>query len=96
MTIDQMWEKFTQHQPEADRLGYGEAWRRMCEERTEEALEAARSAAWEAGAAVAAEAAGWTAVAAAVAALGCGAADAANANRCAEQAIKCINKAEGK
>jgi len=63
-TIDQMWEKFEAHQPEADRLGYGEAWRRMCEERTEEAAAAAAVAdAWAASAAAfwAAKALSWTA-----------------------------------
>ena len=57
-SIDQMWEKFEAHQPEADRLGYGAAWRRMCEERTEDAAENAWVAAnvvseavWEASAA---------------------------------------------
>jgi len=33
-TIEQMWQKFEAHQPKADELGYGEAWRKMCEERT--------------------------------------------------------------
>ena len=41
MTIDQMWEQLTAHQPFADQRGYGEAWARMCEEKTPEAAWAA-------------------------------------------------------
>jgi hypothetical protein len=37
-TIDQMWKRFEQHQPFADERGYGKAWRKMCEERTEDAM----------------------------------------------------------
>ena len=63
MTIDLMWEKFEAHQPEADRLGYGEAWRRMCEERTEEAARAAAARSCERSWAAVADA--WAASAAA-------------------------------
>jgi hypothetical protein len=79
-TIEQMWQKFEAHQPEADRLGYGEAWRRMCEERTAVAADAAAAAAWAArGAAWAAEAARWAAWAAAHAEAAAWAAAAARA-----------------
>ena len=44
MTIDQMWEQLTAHQPFADQRGYGEAWARMCEEKTPEAAWAAEAA----------------------------------------------------
>ena len=40
-TLDQMWTRLAQHQPFADERGYGPAWKRMCEERTEEAALAA-------------------------------------------------------
>jgi len=87
-TIEQMWEKFAEHQPFADERGYGEAWRRMCEERTEDAADAAATAvdaaAWCAGAA----AARWAAWSAAWAAAG--------VERWAERAIECITKAEGR
>ena len=86
-TIDQMWTRLAQHQPEADRRGYGEAWRRMCEERTKDAADAAAEAAVDA--ALAADAAAEAAANAAWAD------KAANAARWAEQAIECIKKAEG-
>ena len=81
--IDHMWEKFAAHQPKADRLGYGAAWRRMCEERTDEAAEVAWAAAWAAKSAdaLAAYAAAWA---------------AAYAKRWAERAIECIDRAEDK
>lgn len=93
MTIDQMWEKFEAHQPVADELGYGPEWRRMCEERTEEAATAVgykadaennptRAAAWSARLALA------TADRARVA--------AANAESLAKRAIEYIERAEGK
>ena len=44
MTIDQMWEQLTAHQPFADQRGYGEAWARMCEVKTPEAAWAAEAA----------------------------------------------------
>lgn len=37
MSIDQMWDRLTAHQPYADARGYGEAWAHMCRERTPEA-----------------------------------------------------------
>ena len=38
MSLDQMWDRLAQHQPFADERGYGKAWARMCEERTEAAV----------------------------------------------------------
>jgi hypothetical protein len=89
-TIDQMWERLAQHQPFADERGYGEAWRMMCDERTEDAAGEAAYAAWDAAgeAAYAAWDAAWAAAEAAV--------DAARAESGAKQAIECIEKAEGK
>jgi hypothetical protein len=97
--IDQMWEKFAEHQPFADERGYGEAWRRMCEERTEEAADAAFSAAWDVARTteteVTEDAVDAAAYAAAWAAgVAWDALDAADAERCAEHAIDCINQAE--
>ena len=110
-TIDQMWQKFAEHQPFADELGYGEAWKRMCEERTKDASDAAADVAkaaadvakaaandaeaWAADAAAwAAEAAAWAADAAWAAADATWTDKAANAERWAESAISCIEKAE--
>jgi hypothetical protein len=88
-TIDQMWQKFAEHQPVADRLGYGEAWRRMCEERTEEAMYAAYAAAWVPARAIDA------AAAAASASSAVDAAYAAGRVAWAKRAIEYIEKAEG-
>jgi len=44
--LNEMWERLAEHQPYADRRGYGDAWKTMCEQRTEEAAEAARAAAF--------------------------------------------------
>ena len=89
-TLDQMWERLAQHQPKADELGYGKAWKRMCEERTEDAAdrasEAAADAAWRAG-----KSRADAAYAAMDAAL-----SASDAAWRAERAIKLIEKAEGK
>ena len=87
-TLDQMWEKFEAHQPVADRLGYGEAWRRMCEERTVEAADAAADAAWEVEDPADVAAAAAETAAAAVR-------SAAVAKRWAERAIEFIEQAEG-
>ena len=73
-TLDQMWEKFEAHQPFADELGYGPGWRRMCDERTEDACDAAVEAAWVTADAM----------------------DRAVAERLAERAIECIERAEGR
>jgi hypothetical protein len=94
-TIDQMWQKFAAHQPVADRLGYGEAWRRMCEERTEDAFYDAADAVDAVDAADAANAV--DAACAAWALSRSGMARASSwANRLAERAIEYINKAEGR
>ena len=37
MTINDMWDRLTAHQPYADARGSGPEWVRMCEERTPEA-----------------------------------------------------------
>ena len=44
MTLDEMWERLAQHQSYADQKGYGEAWAKMCAERTPEAVWAAWAA----------------------------------------------------
>ena len=50
--LDRMWARLAEHQPCADRGGYGEAWARMCQKRTTEAVDvAAWAAATEAAAA---------------------------------------------
>ena len=81
MTIDQMWERLAQHQPFADQRGYGEAWARMCEEKTPEAAWAAEAAALAADAD--ADAA-WAAAAVAAAV------------RAAKTAVEWIEKAQGR
>lgn len=87
ITLDLMWEKFAEHQPEADRLGYGEVWRKMCDERTEDA---AADAAWAPVTPIEAALAAWSAAdAEALAAV-----DAARAERWAKYAIAYIEKAE--
>jgi len=44
--LDEMWERFEEYQPTADRRGYGAEWRRMCQERTPRAAKAVRDAAY--------------------------------------------------
>jgi hypothetical protein len=58
--LAEMWRELAEYQPQADRDGHGESWRRMCEERTEQS---ARDAAWDASAEAraAARAAGYAA-----------------------------------
>ena len=92
-TLDEMWMRLAEHQPFADQRGYGKQWKQMCEQRTEEAADAARAAADAAArAADAARAAADAADAAADAAWA--AADAAEeAADWAADAIKNINKA---
>jgi len=89
-TLDQMWEKFEAHQPFADELGYGPGWRRMCEERTEEAMRAAYATAWVTARAIDA------AAAAASAASAVDAAYAAGRVAWAKRAIEYIEQAEGR
>jgi hypothetical protein len=83
-TLDEMWSRLETHQPIADARGYGEAWRKMCEERTE----------WEAAAA--AKAAAVEAEELASAAYEAAHAEAYAAAKLAEVAINRINKAEEK
>ena len=40
--LAEMWWKLSKYQEQADRDGHGESWRRMCEERTEDAAEIAQ------------------------------------------------------
>ena len=42
--LAEMWRELAEYQPIADRDGHGESWKRMCEERTEEAASAAYGA----------------------------------------------------
>lgn len=80
LTIEEMWARLAQHQPFADRRGYGPEWAKMCAERTETAAgtaqrmavaaaDAARARATRAGeiAAREAAAAAWAAADAVVA-----------------------------
>ncbi len=94
MTIDQMWERLAQHQPYADQRGYGEAWARMCEERTADAAWAASNAAAEAELAMreAELASCWLAAARAERA----AAKAAQGAEAWAEAVEWIEKAEGR
>ena len=91
MNLEEMWERLAQHQPYADRRGYGAAWARMCEQRTEAAAKeaAAAAAAWARMCAerseAAAEAAAWAAADAAEAA------EAADA----ETAVYWVKRSEG-
>ena len=39
--LNEMWQELERYQPFADKRGFGEAWKRMCEERTEKAAYAA-------------------------------------------------------
>lgn len=55
--LDEMWAALESHQPVADSMGYGKAWRKMCAERTEMAANAAVKAAWDVAAGNACEAA---------------------------------------
>ena len=45
--MTEMWGALEKYQPYAGRHGFGEVWRRMCEERTEDAADAAWDAAPE-------------------------------------------------
>lgn len=87
MNIDQMWERLAAHQPYADQRGYGEAWARMCAERTKDAAKAARAVASTAGAADA-QYATWAAAEATAAWV--------DAEAVAVKAVEWIAKAEGR
>jgi hypothetical protein len=63
--LAEMWRELEAYQPQADRDGHGESWRRMCSERTDHsARDAARDAA-RPGPMLAAEDAAWAAARAA-------------------------------
>jgi hypothetical protein len=84
MTLEEMWQRLEQHQSYADQNGYGEAWAKMCAERTKYSANfAARRASHQGrwNAAHAAEAARDT---------------VAVVEETAEYAIQWIEKAEGK
>jgi hypothetical protein len=83
--LNEMWTELERYQPYADKRGFGEAWKRMCEERTKTASWAAAGAAWDAAYAV--KAAEWAYAAAYAAGYAVG--DAA----WAQQAIGKIRKA---
>ena len=59
MTLEEMWARLAQHQPYADRRGYGPEWARMRAERSEAAAREAHAAAQRAQ--TRAAAAGWAA-----------------------------------
>ena len=46
VAIEEMWIRLTAHQPFASQWGYGEAWAKMCTERTPEAAKDAEAAIW--------------------------------------------------
>jgi len=85
MTLDEIWERLAQHQSYADQKGYGEAWAKMCAERTQDA-------AWEAVQATEVSAAAEQAADVAWAALRA----AEEVEELATNAIEWIEKAEGK
>lgn len=61
--LNEMWQELEEHQPVADRLGYGQEWKHMCVERTVDACRTAARAAYDAryAAARAARASAWDA-----------------------------------
>ena len=54
--LNEMWTALERYQPYAEKLGFGDAWRRMCEERTEKSAYAAAWEAWDAAGAAGAAA----------------------------------------
>jgi hypothetical protein len=98
MTLDEMWARLAQHQPYADKHGYGPAWATMCKKQTAKAAFAACAAADAVDSVGAANAAGDAAWAAADAVDAVGAAnaagDAAWAVDDAAAAIRYIENAE--
>jgi hypothetical protein len=44
--LAEMWRELAEYQPQAERDGHGESWRRMCAQRTEDAAESAQDNAW--------------------------------------------------
>ena len=85
MTLDEMWQRLEQHQPFAGRRGYGEAWAKMCRERTQDTAAGAAKVAWTVRPAApeAAKAALWSV-------------PPASAPTAAKLAIYWIEKSEGK
>lgn len=83
MNLEPMWEKLAGFQFYAERLGFGEAWKRMTTERTIEAARCAADPAW-----LASDAAAWAASDAAEAARA-----AAEAAARTEQSIAHITRA---
>jgi hypothetical protein len=45
-TLDEMWQRLAQHQPYADKYGYGPSWMIMCKVRNHGAVHAARRVMW--------------------------------------------------
>ena len=80
--LNEMWSRLEAHQPFADARGYGDAWAKLCRERTPELVEMAAAA--------------WAAAACAAEAVYAAAADAKLSAEYAEDAIWHIDMAEGK
>ena len=95
--LNEMWAALTAYQPQADAAGHGESWAKMCKEKTYAASDAAASDAAadaaDAYADYAYYAAAYAYYAAVVAAY---AVDAVDAEKWAQKAIECINKAQEK
>jgi hypothetical protein len=84
--LAEMWRELEAYQPQADRDGHGDSWRRMCAERTKEA---AHAAAWARGASLTASEWSWASRAADAAARA-----ATEAAICAQRAIAAIRRAK--
>jgi hypothetical protein len=84
--LAEMWAALAEYQPQADRDGHGESWKRMCSERTEAS---AHAAAWARGASPTASEWSWASRAA-----GAAARAAKEAAICAQRAIAAIRKAK--
>jgi len=104
---EKMWERLVQHQPYANQRGYGEAWAKMCAERTQEVADAAAMAidapsitAWCHFAGSFGSASAWRSAAAITAAMASLAVAHASDNErrtiYARRVIQWIEKAEGK
>jgi hypothetical protein len=91
--LNEMWARLEEYQPIADKRGYGNQWKQMCEKRTPEAAEKAEKAAEWCAACASDEA--WAARAEAARAEA-EAAEAEVAMEMAAYAINRINKAEEK
>jgi hypothetical protein len=84
--LAEMWRELSEYQPQADRDGHGESWRRMCEERTTLAAWRARDAALDQAVSVAASDAARIASAAAL--------NASSSAQDAQRAIAQIRRAK--